>query len=859
MARKFSVFNAVMQAAARRNAMVPMEALKPTVSEALEKGGDDASRRQPGGATPMGAYTSPFVTDSSASYGAIGSSAPVNLTQNPELRNVPGMERMSRAEAAVRSPISTYGPTSGTALEGTFAEDVVENILAGVLPLGMGSLMHGETIAGLTKDQTFNIPGGVYGMAARANLENHFNVATKINAGEPGYHQFMLGNNVVSIVPQTVLGKHVGFAALGTNAGPQSLNQYAAMYGYDPRTVDFFKDPDQKEFGIELDGFIPGAGGFAKDDGKFISVTGEVMEAPRDFEAHMGLIADVYGKEAAIDTLSRNTSLSQEVRDRMSSAVMSGELGAKEYKNAQGETVGYGTGTGGIVTDKNGNPVTSGEDRSPVTFGTGSITPAQLQVIRREAEYDRQEAEQGALPAPVVGTQVVDTGGDGGGTEFTTVSGRGTTNFNTSDYSSRGETFFAEGGQVPSASTVPQGEAPVVQQAGFIGGEPEELPEGMTVADDVPVDVPEGTFVLNAAAVEFMGSADVKKMILEAIAEAERQGIDINQKNDKIPKEDLVSLVVSKGEVLIPPELAKVIGYDRLNKINNRGKAETQKRIEENGQAEPEAPKPKVLQQAALGGMQVPPEETEGFVGKPSSDYEQEQLNLSALEAVEATKYDAYVPAGNPNSGVTIGRGVDLAYHSSDDFKRAGVSDDVIEVLSPFMATGQGKYGPRGAQAKSALKEVPLTAEQIEVFSKQVYDKKWNEFKEKYPEYTQVNPKDVAVLFSHYYVRGDEAFGNEDKNIKANYVTFKNVYQETGDIIEATQRGLLDIIPKGNAEYNRAFNVMNWYLTSDDQELLNKTPGQQAAYTRSMLEAFQRREELDNAPAGFIPPRSKEI
>jgi hypothetical protein len=778
----------------------------------------------------------------------------------------------------------------------------------------------------------------------------------------------MLGNNVVSIVPQTVMGKHVGFAALGTNAGPQSLNQYAAMYGYDPRTVDFFKDPNQKEFGVELDGFIPGAGGFAKDDGKFVSVTGEVMETPRDIEAHMGLVADVYGADIAIDMLSSKTSISQDVRDRVSSAIMSGQLGAKAYTNAQGETVGYGTGTGGIVTDSNGNPVMGGG--KPVTYGTGSITPAQLQTLRAEATAQKAEAEAS------------DSGygmGEGLASGYSQTSGReGPVSEAGQTASQEGETFFAQGGFVERTPMQQGGEAPVVQEAGFVGDEPEQLPEGMTVADDVPVDVPEGTFVLNAAAVEFMGSADVKKMILEAMQEAERQGIDINQKNDKIPKEDLVSLVVSKGEVLIPPELAKVIGYDRLNKINNRGKAETQKRIEENGQAEPEAPKPEVLQQAADGGAQFNPdksivdyhyntiksgnvgrnkdgrpvtvysrsilipegknkgkfalvpgyvdgsidytedqlydywkddiaagkwpidnsgqesgerarriheimdkdadrmpeleregmalggnsvssEETEGFVGKPSSDYEQEQLNLSALEAVEATKYDAYVPAGNPNSGVTIGRGVDLAYHSSDDFKRAGVSADVIEVLSPFMATGQGKYGPRGAQAKSALKEVPLTAEQIEVFNKQVYDKKWGEFKEKYPEYTRVNPKDVAVLFSHYYVRGDEAFGNEDKNIEANYATFKNVYQETGDIIEATQKGLLDKISKGNAEYNRAFNVMNWYLTSDDQDLLNKTPGQQAAYTRSMLEAFKRQEELDKAPAGFIPPRSKEI
>jgi len=41
-----------------------------------------------------------------------------------------------------------------------------------------------------------------------------------------------------------------------------------------------------------------------------------------------------------------------------------------------------------------------------------------------------------------------------------------------------------------------------------------------------------------------------------------------------------VAINVSKGEVMIPPHIAKVIGYDRLNKINNRGKKEIARRQE---------------------------------------------------------------------------------------------------------------------------------------------------------------------------------------------------------------------------------------------------------------------------------------
>jgi hypothetical protein len=150
-----------------------------------------------------------------------------------------------------------------------------------------------------------------------------------------------------------------------------------------------------------------------------------------------------------------------------------------------------------------------------------------------------------------------------------------------------------EGMQVGEAPATPAegADGPV----GFVEQQPEKLDNGTKIADDVPVDVPEGSYVLNAAAVEFAGSEDVKKMILGAIDEAQRQGVDISGNVNKIDSENAVSLLVSRGEVLIPPVLAKIIGYDKLEKINNRGKQETEKRVAEEEQApqEPQqAPNP---------------------------------------------------------------------------------------------------------------------------------------------------------------------------------------------------------------------------------------------------------------------------
>lgn len=117
--------------------------------------------------------------------------------------------------------------------------------------------------------------------------------------------------------------------------------------------------------------------------------------------------------------------------------------------------------------------------------------------------------------------------------------------------------------------------------AGFVGARPEQLDEQKTIADDVPMDVPEGTFVLNAAAVEFMGSADVEKMLKDASDKAAAMGVDISAGAGKMSEEGAVPLAVSAGEVIIPPVLAKIIGYDRLEKINNRGKREVARRAQD--------------------------------------------------------------------------------------------------------------------------------------------------------------------------------------------------------------------------------------------------------------------------------------
>jgi hypothetical protein len=126
------------------------------------------------------------------------------------------------------------------------------------------------------------------------------------------------------------------------------------------------------------------------------------------------------------------------------------------------------------------------------------------------------------------------------------------------------------------------GTAPQAAPAGFVERPPSQVSEAATVADDKPMSVPEGTFVINAAAVEIAGEADIAKMLNKAYENYRARGG--KEVMGRTPSKEEVDVAVSRGEVLVPPAIAKIIGYDRLEKINNRGKKETKQRIKENGQ-----------------------------------------------------------------------------------------------------------------------------------------------------------------------------------------------------------------------------------------------------------------------------------
>ena len=359
------------------------------------------------------------------------------------------------------------------------------------------------------------------------------------------------------------------------------------------------------------------------------------------------------------------------------------------------------------------------------------------------------------------------------------------------------------------------------------------------MADDKPMSVPEGTFVINAAAVEFAGEQDIVDMLNEAYRKAEKKGI-------QPPTKETLDVAVSKGEVIVPPFLAKIIGYDRLEKINNRGKAEVNRRIKNADTRQ--NPRPMFLGgivEAIFGKKEDEPKTetflapspnedktpvkkdltpTEGFIKKstpPSTplpkrtDFENTAYEL--LELLEGNRTEGYVPKVNRRSGVTVGIGFDLGQHNPTDLEKMGINTNLIAKLTPYLKK-------KGKAAESVLEYEPLslTEREVQDLNTIVLRKKYEEFAEKYPEYAKLpDAGKRAVLFSTSYLG---AIGR--------YKAFREEFNKAKNIKQAIKKGLLGKISKGDAEYNRAKKALKWYEGYETKTMRVPKPKPNSSATR---------------------------
>lgn len=173
------------------------------------------------------------------------------------------------------------------------------------------------------------------------------------------------------------------------------------------------------------------------------------------------------------------------------------------------------------------------------------------------------------------------------------------------------------------------------------------------VADDVPMNAREGAFIVNAAAIAKVGKKDFEERIIEPAIEylKEKEGIEVDKGTITRPAQQVKGdqqILASNKEYHIPPELAEVIGTDLLEKINKRGEAETEKKLEEQEQ-QPQQQQ----QQQDFAQKQVPVRAANGGEIEPEKKL---FANLqTALIEEEGFEPNAYIPTQGDKP--TIGYG----------------------------------------------------------------------------------------------------------------------------------------------------------------------------------------------------------
>ena len=231
--------------------------------------------------------------------------------------------------------------------------------------------------------------------------------------------------------------------------------------------------------------------------------------------------------------------------------------------------------------------------------------------------------------------------------------------------------------------------------AGPVGVVNEQGADGSGVADDVPAE--SDGFVVNAAAVRKIGLRKINDMIQKAIKYAEEQGIQLDFGKTPVNAEEIL---VSNGEVVIPDVLARIIGYDELEKINALGDKETDEIIEEEEQSEePMKEMPVSLKKGGSSWQTYLDEYQEGPF--PAEDAQIKQTILDTMEPYEDSELEDlelykrnYEKYWNPETALKK-RGPKRRYIKKDDTKIRGpewdeylneavtyeVSDDVKEAI----------------------------------------------------------------------------------------------------------------------------------------------------------------------------------
>ena len=235
-----------------------------------------------------------------------------------------------------------------------------------------------------------------------------------------------------------------------------------------------------------------------------------------------------------------------------------------------------------------------------------------------------------------------------------------------------------------------------------------DVPNGGGPVDDgVPTELPEGTFVLNAATIQYHGTETIDKLINDAVRDLLKEGVQISAE-DPNPDDD-VPVAISNGEYVIPPEVAEKIGYKKLEDMNERG-LEYRKKQEEaqKKQAEAEAqqqppPQPPQQPQETFMGLQMPPEQA----GPPQAPVQSEpQAEAMVMQGVGMLS-GGRVPLNEGTAQGGLSRARDAFMNWFNDTYLGGNPDPIdITPTEPPVDPKEPYYPPEVREPNSGYTEM---------------------------------------------------------------------------------------------------------------------------------------------------------
>ena len=459
---------------------------------------------------------------------------------------------------------------------------IATNLLAGFVkgvtvqdPLGNPSLRPAHSVLGTAMDinyslQSSNIAASIAAMNANAGKP----LSQRSPVGWFGY----VGGQVVSKGPN---GKWTGTTNLDYTQlnAMDALSKGYAPLGYDTRTergtreiVGDTTSPNTGYGGYDKNGYHHSINGTARVGSmaqasiaasKAGITTSQMVTALKEARKNRTWMGKTINPKKTLDF-----QIQKQFRDHSTSQSGSGSMGLETDVDAQTNiqnALSKGTGVnefGGVSKD-------TLSDVQSISQATQGITDKSFSTVSVQSPGNDSNNDGGSGS----GSGSQGSGSDSG-------PGGGVGGDSTGGYTAKGgfigKKNFALGGR---------GDA---EPAGFIGGTPEQFDDQTTIADDIPLTVKDGTFVINAPAVEYAGSSDIQKMLTEGYQKAMTRdvGNGYSIKTGKIPNREELDIQISRGEVVVPPHVATVIGYDRLEKINNRGKREVERRQQKAGDQE---------------------------------------------------------------------------------------------------------------------------------------------------------------------------------------------------------------------------------------------------------------------------------